>query len=187
MALSSTGPVKNSPLGKLRFPLLLINVRFSIESVRSVPSPWMRTSFFPTSQSTRRCCCADSSFQRAIGSGSLRKHTSKTNSSKSCRDISASCAYPLVGYSVDDQRNVPACSRFRATSEISRNADRRRDTCSGFTPLSAFVLLREAIKSRASQYAATAVNTGDFLVSCCSLPSRKRISSRLSRSISGKG
>ena len=69
----STGPVKNSPLGKLRLPSLLINTLSSIESLRSVPSPRMCTRFRPISQSTRRCFYAETSFQRAIGSSIIQE------------------------------------------------------------------------------------------------------------------
>ena len=96
-ALRSSGPVKTSPLGMLRRPSELTQVRPPTRSVRSVPSASMRSSSAALSRSTSAAWRALSSCQAAIGSGRSRNVARATKAANSAVPMRACWAAAGVG------------------------------------------------------------------------------------------
>ena len=104
----STGPVNTSPDGMFRRPSELIHRRPETESVRSVPSPSMRSSEQGDNRSTSRACDADSSPHAPAGSERSRNSARSTNAPSSSKDIPASRAIAGVGHSDTHHRRASA-------------------------------------------------------------------------------
>ena len=112
LALSSSGPVKTSPLGMLRLPSELTHVRPATPSVRSVPSASRRSSRAPLRRAMRRSWKARRPPHACTGSGWSRNSAPRTKAAKSSSAMPACPASASVGHSVEHQRFFIVASRI---------------------------------------------------------------------------
>ncbi len=128
----SCGPVKTSPLGMLRWPSELTQMRPLTFSVRSVPSASMRSSCASRSRAISDSWNSARPYQARTGSGWSRNIARRTNAAKSCSSIPAAAAPAGVGQSVEHQRF------FSVRSRTGRRARATRAILPGSTPASSF-------------------------------------------------